>query len=83
MNEMKPDNKGLYDNLGLIDTLIEDCNEITKDLIDNQFVRFNQRIVFMAQKLSNLKSAIKNDQESLEKQIRDLREMIDDINKKE
>ena len=66
------DGNGLWDNLGLIDTLIEDCNELPKDLMNGQNIRFCLRISQMAQKLANLKKGVKADMESLKAQIRDL-----------
>ena len=66
------DGNGLWDNLGLIDTLIEDCNELPKDLMNGQNIRFCLRISQMAQKLVNLKKGVKADMESLKEQIRDL-----------
>ena len=74
------DNKGLYDNLGLIDTLLEDLNELVKDLVDGQNIRFCSRVYNMGQKLVNLKEGVKNDTESLMKQVEDLRRFVDDIN---
>ena len=74
------DNKGLYDNLGLIDTLLEDLNALVKDLVDGQNIRFCSRVYNMGQKLVNLKEGVKNDTESLMKQVEDLRRFVDDIN---
>ena len=74
------DNNGLYDNLGLIDTLLEDLNALVKDLVDGQNIRFCSRVYNMGQKLVNLKEGVKNDTESLMKQVEDLRRFVDDIN---
>ena len=73
-------NNGLYDNLGLIDTLLEDLNALVKDLVDGQNIRFCSRVYNMGQKLVNLKEGVKNDTESLMKQVEDLRRFVDDIN---
>ena len=70
MKEIKVnDGKGLYDNIGLIDSLIVDCNDLPKSLINGQFVQFCSRIVQMVQKLSNLRDGVKNDIESKDGQI--------------
>lgn len=80
-NEVKANNgKGLFDNLGMIDTLIEDLNALPKDLIDGQNVRFCARISCMGQKLANLKEGVKNDIECLQKQLAELQRFVDDIN---
>ena len=69
------DGKGLYDNFGLIDTLMEDLNELPKDLMNGQHIRFCLRISQMAQKLINLKTGFQNDIGSLKAQIRELTEL--------
>lgn len=69
------DGKGLYDNFGLIDTLMEDLNELPKDLMNGQQIRFCLRISQMAQKLINLKTGFQNDIGSLKAQIRELTEL--------
>lgn len=69
------DGKGLYDNFGLIDTLMEDLNELPKDLMNGQYIRFCLRISQMAQKLINLKTGFQNDIGSLKAQIRELTEL--------
>ena len=63
------DGGGLFDNLGLIDTLIVDCNELPKLLISGHGVGFCAKVVEMVQKLSNLKIGVKNDVDSLRQQI--------------
>ena len=81
MNEPKVnDGGGLFDSVGLIDTLIVDCNSLVKDLIDGQFIRFCSRVSGMGQKLANLKEGVKSDKESLETQVKDLRRLLGDIN---
>lgn len=65
------DGKGLFDNLGLIDTLIVDCNKLPQLLFNGQNVAFCAKITEMVQKLSNLKEGVKNDTESLQMQLED------------
>ncbi len=67
------DGSGLYDNIGLIDTLIIDCNNLPKLLIDNQFVAFCGTIAQMVQKLKNIKEGIEADKKDMERQINDIK----------
>lgn len=76
------DGKGLYDNEGLIDTLITDCNKLPKTLIDNQFVLFGLTLAHMVQKLQNLKDAMKKERDVMEAEIADLRRQCDDFAEK-
>ena len=80
MNELKPDNKGLFDSAGLIDTLIVDCNTLVKQIFSGNGVAFCAKVVEMVQKLNNLKIGIQNDNDSLLKQINGMQRFIDDIN---
>lgn len=65
---------GLYNNLGLIDTLIVDCDTLLDILIKGKGHRlaFSTKLMEMVQKLSNLRDGVKNDTESLKKQIEEL-----------
>ena len=81
MNDPKVnDGNGLFDAFGLIDSLIEDCNSLPKDLIDNQFIKFGLRLGGMAQKLNELKKGVQQDLESRDNQIRHLQRFINDLN---
>ena len=73
------DGHGLYDNEGLIDTLLVDCNDLPKALIDSQFVKFGLILAQMVRKLSNLKDGIRKDMESKDRIIRELREINDGL----
>ena len=66
------DGKGLFDSDGLIDSMILDCNNLVKQLAHGDFVLFCQTVVYMVQKLSNLKKGINSDMKSLQEQIDDL-----------
>ena len=74
------DGGGLYDNIGIIDTLIVDCNTLPNDLFNGQNVRFCGRLSGMAQKLKNLREGVKNDVEGLQREVADLRRLLNDIN---
>lgn len=64
-------NKGVFDNLGLIDTLIVDCNDAIRCCVGGQYVAFCNTMVQMVQKLANLKVGVKNDLENSEQIIKD------------
>ena len=70
------DGGGLLDNIGLIDSLIVSCNELPNAIFNGQNVRFCALIVEMVQKLSLLKQGVKNDLESLRKQVDELTEIL-------
>lgn len=73
-------NNGLLDNVGLIETLIVDCERVMKALVSGEYMRFSALMVGMVQKLNNLHDGVKNDMESLKKQVEDLQRFVDDIN---
>lgn len=74
------DGNGLHDNVGLIETLIVDCERVMKALVSGEYMRFSALMVGMVQKLNNLHDGVKNDMESLKKQVEDLQRFVDDIN---
>lgn len=78
VNENPPvnDGGGLYDSVGLIDTLIVDCNDLPKALFDGQNVRFCGLVVQMVQKLAQLKEGVKTDLESRNRLIREQQDEI-------
>lgn len=73
------DGGGLYDNLGLIDTLVLDCRQLFKDLVSGDYVAFEVTHIQMIQKLSNLKTGVENDTKSLQNRIKELEKFISDI----
>lgn len=74
------DGKGLFDNVGLIDTLIVDCNTLVKQIFSGNGVAFCAKVVEMVQKLNNLKNGVTSDMEALQKELDDLRRFVDDLN---
>ena len=70
------DGGGLYDSIGLIDSLILDCNNGMKALISGSPLEYAAVTVGMVQKLGELKRSIKSDMESLEQQIKELRSLL-------
>ena len=71
INEKLPvnDGKGLLDNLGLIDTLIVDCDKLPKLLFAGNSIGFCSKLIEMVQKLSNLREGVKTDMDSMQKQL--------------
>lgn len=70
------DGNGLFDSTGLIDTLIIDCNSLTKTLVNANYVGFCAKIVEMVQKLSKLREGVKKDIDSLNERIEDQMRLI-------
>lgn len=75
--------KGLFDNEGLCESLINDCNNLMKYSMSCQYILFCSTIVQMVQKLNNLKKGIKADLESKDKIISELTEMNDALVEKQ
>ena len=67
------DGGGLWDNEGVCDSGILLCNAALKDLIDGQYLLFVNKLEQVAQIFANLKKGIKDDRESLENKIEDLK----------
>lgn len=70
---------GLYDNEGLCDTLISDCNNLVKQVCSGQYIQFCNTVVQMVQKLANLKGGIKADLASKDKIIEELKRINADL----
>lgn len=78
MDEIKVnDGKGLLDNIGLINSLIEDCDNLAACLFSGQRILFCGQLVQMVQKLGNLREGVKNDLADKDRQIKELQEMLD------
>lgn len=67
------DGKGFWNNEGLCDTLIADCNNAVKQIASGQYISFCSIIVQMVQKLTNLKKAIKDEIASKNEIIEELK----------
>lgn len=73
------DGKGLYDNVGLIQTLIIDCNDLPGLLFSNRYVAFCKKIVEMVQKLSAVKTGIEEEAKIRDKEIADLKQFCENL----
>lgn len=67
------DGGGLYDNQGLCDSLIVDCNNLIKSGFAGQYIQVCNTVVSMVQKLTNLKDGIAKDLASKDKIIEELK----------
>ena len=70
---------GLMDNLELIDSLITDCNASIGELVSGQRIVWCATMVGMVQKLGNLKQGVENDLGDLRRQIKELKELNDEL----
>ena len=71
------DGGGLMNNLGMIDSLIVDCEKGMKALLAGSPLGYAAITVEMVKKLGLLKAGVRNDTEDLKKQIRELRELLE------
>ena len=71
------DGGGLLNSCGLIDSLILDCNESVKKLIEGNYIAWCNRMSEMVKKLSLLKDGVKKDTEGLQRQVEELRRLLE------
>jgi hypothetical protein len=76
------DGHGLLDNEGLCDSIVEDLNNLLKNIAAGQYIRVSSLVLEMVQKLMNLKKGIRNDRKSLEDQLEDLRRLNNELAEK-
>lgn len=81
MDEIKVnDGGGLLDNLGLIRSLGVDLNNLVKQTMSGNYVAFCGIVYSMFKKIENLETGVKNDTDSLNRRVKELQRLIDDIN---
>lgn len=68
---------GIFDAGGLIDTLIEDMNEMVRSAMTGNYIAFCKIAVEGVQKLAVLKKGVTEQEEQLREQVDDLRKMND------
>ena len=73
------DGKGLYDNAGLIDTIVSDFNALPKLIIDNQFIKAAAVYASIGQRLANLKKGIQADTDGLKQNIEELKQANNEL----
>jgi flagellar capping protein FliD len=73
------DGRGLLDNEGLCDSLIENLNNLLKNMAAGQYIRVCSITMEMVQKLTNLKKNIHTEQQSMERNIQELQERYNEL----
>lgn len=71
------DGGGLYDNIGFIDSLTVDCNDLPRLLIAGHYVAFCAKLVEMVKKLTLLRDGVQHDIEERDKQIKEFQQQIE------
>lgn len=68
---------GIFDAGGLIDTLIEDLNEMVRSAMTGNYIAFCKLAVGGVQKLAVLQKGVKEQEEQLREQVDDLQKRND------
>lgn len=80
MDEVKVnDGNGLFDSVGLIDSLIVDCNSAVKSLTTGNAIQFCSIMVQIVQKLGELRKGVVNDVDSLKHQLAEAKQFNNDL----
>lgn len=69
------DGHGLYDNDGILETIINDCNNAIRNIFSGNYVGFCQLMVSIVQKTANVRKGTKTETESLTQRIEELKAM--------
>jgi hypothetical protein len=70
---------GMYTNTELVDAIIVDLNNLSKSLIDGQFINFCTNVSQMAQKLVALREGIKTETSEKNRVIEELKTQLRNI----
>ena len=73
------DGKGLYDNSGLCDTLVNDLNGLLKSIASGQYIQACAIVCGMTQKLKNLKEGIDGEMASKNQIIEELKKINNEL----
>lgn len=68
--------KGLYTNSELVDTLIVDLNNVLKELVSGQYIQACCYVTQMSQKLVNLRKTIDKDLQNKDRIIEELKSAL-------
>lgn len=63
------DGGGLYDSAGFIDTIILDCNNAVKQLVNGNYISFCNSMAEAVKKLAVLKEGVTNEKAAMLKQV--------------
>ena len=75
------DGKGIFDNIGLCDSLKIDLNNLLKNIVSGQLIQASGFVVQMVQKIENLKTGISADLAGKDKIIEELKRINDSLSK--
>ena len=67
------DGKGIFDNIGLCDSLKIDLNNLLKNIVSGQLIQAAGFVIQMVQKIENLKTGIAADLAGKDKIIEELK----------
>lgn len=73
------DGKGLYDNDGLLETVILDCNNAVKNLATGNYIAFCNIMVGIVQKVTNVRNGMKTEIDEKNRQIEELKQINNDL----
>lgn len=73
------DGKGLMDNVGMCDSLVNDCNTLVKYICTGNYILFCNLVSQMVVKLSNLQKGIQSDMDSMKEKVEELKRMNDSL----
>lgn len=68
--------KGIMNNVGLIESLIVDCNDAVRNCVGGQYIAFCNVMVQMVRKLDILKKGVSNDMKNRDDAIRNLKDEL-------
>lgn len=69
---------GFLGNVGLIDSLVGDCEQAVRCLHSGQHISFCKVMLDMVVKLGNLRNGVINDMKSMQEQIASLKKLLQD-----
>ena len=69
------DGNGIYDNDGLLETVLTDFNNLVKNMANGNYLLFCALIVQMVKKITNVRDGIKKELASKDKQIEELKQI--------
>ena len=70
------DGGGLMDSCGMIDSLILDCNNSVKALVEGNYISFCNKMSEMVKKMALLKDGVKKDIQTRDQHIKELEIML-------
>ena len=73
------DGKGLMDSEGLCDSLVNDLNNLIKQIMSGQYIVGCTVVTEMAQKLIKLQKGIHNDMQSMKDKLEEMKRMNDNL----